>query len=356
MSSETDGHSLVGETISQYKVLREIGQGGMATVYEAEDTLLGRKVALKVIADNLLRDENAVARFEREARAAAALDDPNICTIYELTQYQGRPVIVMELLEGETLRDILRRGPLPISEVIDIGINIAIALEVAHAKGIIHRDIKPGNIMVQGRQIKLLDFGLAKSRDRDTLEQESDDAAYAGTTQFMSPEQTRGEQVDARSDLFSLGVVLYEMTTGHRPFVRQTGMATMEAIRTVHPASPRSLNPETPEGLEVIIAKLLEKDPANRYQSAAELHSDLEALRLSRQAAEGERGRAAYREPGNAIPPIAAAGPPALLDDEERLVTRVWRRRAWYVAPFVIAAILLLVLAVIVVYRRLAGT
>ncbi len=348
--------SLTGETISQYRVLREIGHGGMSTVYEAEDTLLGRKVALKVIAESLLRDENAIARFEREARAAAALDHPNICTVYELMEYNGRPVIVMELLEGETLRQTMRRGVVPLDNVIDIGIAVADALEAAHQKGFVHRDIKPGNIMVTGRgQIKLLDFGLAKSADADAPDEgtDPDDGAIGGTTQFMSPEQTRGEALDPRSDLFSLGVVLYELATGERPFTRQSGMATMEAIRTVHPASLRSLNPKIPEELELIVGKLLEKDPANRYQSAADLRSDLESLKLSSQAAEAERGQAVSADAATGPALIAVAEPPAILESEERLVTRVWRRRAWYVAPFAIAALLFLILAAIVLYQRL---
>jgi non-specific serine/threonine protein kinase len=349
--------SLIGESISQYRVLREIGHGGMATVYEAEDTLLVRHVALKVIAESLLRDESAVARFEQEARAAAALDHPNICTVYELTQYKGRPVIVMELIEGESLREMIRRGPVGAETVIDIGIAVTDALDAAHQKGFIHRDIKPSNIMTNGRgQVKLLDFGLAKSADQEQAEQEGgvDDGAIGGTVQFMSPEQTRGDALDARSDLFSLGIVLYEITTGQRPFKRQSGLATMEAIRTVHPASLRSLNPKTPEDLELIIAKLLEKDPANRYQSAADLRSDLESLELSLQVAQAERGRT-VSDAANGSPLIAAAEPPASLESEERLVTRVWRSRAWYVAPFVIAALLFLILAGIVLYQRLAN-
>ena len=348
--------SLIGESISQYRVLREIGHGGMATVYEAEDTLLARHVALKVIAESLLRDETAVARFEQEARAAAALDHPNICTVFELTQYKGRPVIVMELLEGESLREMIRRGPVPGEAVIDIGIAVADALDAAHQKGFIHRDIKPSNIMMNTRgQVKLLDFGLAKSGDREQIQEEvDDDGTIGGTVQFMSPEQTRGDVLDARTDLFSLGIVLYELITGQRPFKRPTGLATMEAIRTVHPASTRSLKPQVSEDLELIIAKLLEKDPANRYQSAADLRTDLESLKLSLQAAQAERGRA---EPDTAsgVPLIAAAEPPVPLHSEERLVTRVWRRRAWYVAPFVIAALLFLILAGIVLYQRLAN-
>lgn len=349
--------SLIGESISQYRVLREIGHGGMATVYEAEDTLLARHVALKVIAESLLRDESAVARFEQEARAAAALDHPNICTVYELTQYKGRPVIVMELLEGESLRNVIRRGPIAAESVIDIGIAVADALEAAHRKGFIHRDIKPSNIMTNSRgQVKLLDFGLAKSGDQEQGQQEVDldDNAIGGTVQFMSPEQTRGDALDTRSDLFSLGIVLYELMTGQRPFKRQTGLATMQAIRTVHPASLRSLNPQTPEDLELIVAKLLEKDPANRYLSAEALRSDLESLKISLQAAEAERGRG-LSETANGATLIAAAEPPAPLANEERLVTRVWRRRAWYVAPFVIAALLFLILAGIVLYQRLAN-
>lgn len=350
--------NLIGENISQYRVLREVGHGGMATVYEAEDTSLDRHVALKVINENLLRDESAVALFEREARAVAALDHPNICTVFELTQYKERPVIVMEFLAGETLRQVLRRGGLPINDGIDVAIAVADALDAAHGKGIVHRDIKPGNIMINERgQPKLLDFGLAKSPQPAGSEDEaaSDDGSIGGTTQFMSPEQTRGDELDARSDLFSLGIVLYEMTTGQRPFKRPGGLATMEAICRVHPASPQSLNPQVPDGLELIIAKLLEKDPASRYQSASDLRSDLESLKLSLQAAEAERGRAVAGGKENGIPPIAAAEPPAFLESEERLVTRVRRRRAWYIAPFVIAALLFLILAGIILYQRLAG-
>jgi serine/threonine protein kinase len=257
----------------------------------------------------------------------------------------------MELIEGETLHEFVRRGPLPLAKVIDVGIAVANALDAAHEKGIIHRDIKPGNIMLNDRgQVKLLDFGLAKSADREGLEEPlaPDDGSIGGTIQFMSPEQTRGDSLDSRSDLFSLGIVLYQITTGQRPFNRPSGLATMEAIRTVHPASPRSLNPETPEDLELIIAKLLEKDPANRYQSAADLRSDLESLEISLQATEAERGRTVSSDAGNAGSLIAAAGPPATLQSEERLVTRVWRRRVWYIAPFVIAALLFLILAGIV--------
>ncbi len=350
--------TMIGESISQYRVLREIGHGGMATVYEAEDTLLGRNVALKVIAESLLRDVTALARFELEARAAAALDHPSICRVYELTHYKGRPVIVMELIEGETIRETIRRGPVPIETAIDIGIAVADALDAAHQKGLIHRDIKPGNIMRNGAgQVKLLDFGLAKSDDQEELGKDLkvDDDAIGGTVQFMSPEQTRGDTLDARSDLFSLGIVLYELATGQRPFQRTSGLATMDAIRTVHPASPRSLNSQIPEDLELIIAKLLEKDPANRYQSAADLRSDLESLKLSSQAVQAERGRPAVSDSGNGGPLIAASEPPAPLESEERLVTRVWKRRAWYVAPFVIAALLFLILGAILLYQRLAN-
>jgi serine/threonine protein kinase len=348
--------NLIGETISQYRVLREVGHGGMATVYEAEDALLDRHVALKVINEDLLRDAAAVALFEREARAAAALVHPNICTVHELIQYKGRPVIVMEFLAGETLRQMLRRGPLPVDQTIDIAIALADALEAAHTKGIVHRDIKPSNVMFNERgQPKLLDFGLAKSEQPSVSgdEPESEESVFGGTTQFMSPEQTLGEECDARSDLFSLGIMLYEMTTSQRPFTRRSALATMEAIRTVHPASPHALNPQVPEGLELIIAKLLEKNPDNRYQSAADLRADLESLKLSAQAAEAEWGRAAIASAENGIPPIAGAEPPADLLNEERLVTRVWRRRAWYVAPFVIAALLFLLLAGILLYRHL---
>lgn len=349
---------MIGENISQYRVLREIAHGGMATVYEAEDTALGRKVALKAMADDLMRDEAAIVRFEQEARAAALLHHPNICTVYELTHHDGKPVIVMELLHGETLRQRLRRGALPIAEVVRVGIEVANALEAAHAKGIIHRDIKPGNIMLTNQgAVKLLDFGLAKSVDpagEDRTEAEEEEATLGGTTQFMSPEQTESAEQDARSDLFSLGIVLYEAATGQRPFKRATALATMQAIRSVHPASLQTANPQVPDALEVVVAKLLEKDPAKRYQSAADLRSDLEAVKLglreARPALEAEPSAPAE----NGLPPIAAAQPPKVLASEEQLVTRIRRRRAWYAAPFVIAGILFLILAVIVLYQHWA--
>jgi serine/threonine protein kinase/tetratricopeptide (TPR) repeat protein len=277
----------VGQTISHYRILRKLGSGGMGVVYEAEDLRLHRHVAVKFLPDAMVRDQKALLRLEREARAASALNHPNICTIYEVEEHDHQPVIVMEMLDGETLKERISRGSVSTHEVLEFGIQASEALDAAHAKGIIHRDIKPGNIfIVGGRRIKILDFGLAKKIASDVLENESDEESLTaegvipGTTGYMSPEQARGEEVDTRTDLFSLGVVLYEMATGTRPFLGKNRVILMDAILNARPVVPSHVNHALPSSFDAIIGKLLEKDRTLRYQHADDLGSDLKRLKL----------------------------------------------------------------------------
>ena len=279
--------ALVGETVSHYRILSQIGSGGMGVVYKAEDIRLGRAVALKFLPDNLARDPQALRRFEREARAASSLKHANICTIYEVEEHNHQPVIVMELLEGESLKQRIREGPIPADELLEFGIQLSDALEAAHAKGIIHRDVKPANIFITGNgQLKILDFGLAKTipanaAENETVEEESLTlkGVIPGTTAYMSPEQACGEAIDARSDLFSLGVVLYELATGQQPFARKNVVLTIDAILNVRPPAATSLNPALPSGLDTIIGRMLEKDRELRYQHAADICSDLKQFK-----------------------------------------------------------------------------
>ena len=292
---------MIGETVSHYRITAKLGSGGMGVVYEAEDTKLGRHVALKFLPAEMAKDAASLERFQREAKAASALNHPGICTVHAIEQHEGQHFIAMERLEGETLADLIRKGPLAVGPLLELGIQIADALESAHAKGIVHRDLKPANVFVTARgQAKVLDFGLAKIERARPAGSEHSEAPTAvqpneltsagttmGTVSYMSPEQARGQVTDARTDLFSLGTVLYQAATGVLPFQGETSAVVFEAILNREPAPIGQLNASLPPELNRILGKALEKDRALRYQTATDFKTDM--MRLKRDADSGGR-------------------------------------------------------------------
>ena len=355
--------NLIGKRVSHYRILGVLGGGGMGVVYRAEDLKLGRRVALKFLPEELGHDAKALGRFEQEARAASSLDHPNICTIYEFGEHEHQPFIVMQLLEGETLRDrIAKAGSLPTSELLQLSIQIASGLEAAHEKGIIHRDIKPANIFVTNQgQAKILDFGLAKFAERDVWDSPSSPekgvcaegptrippaglitegvlsrtGVAMGTAAYMSPEQVRGEKLDARTDLFSFGLVLYEMATGKQAFTGETVAQLHDAILNQTPISASQLSAEGTPELEAIISQALEKDREKRYQRASDFRADLEGLYRDHTASSREPRRSDRVAHDEGVP-----GTDGAKDAPYSTQPRLRRRVLYYVlATLILAAV-----------------
>jgi serine/threonine protein kinase len=341
---------VVGTVVGHYKILERLGAGGMGVVYRAEDVRLGRQVALKFLPADLAGNPEALDRFQREARVASSLNHPHICTIHDVGEHGAERFIVMELLDGRTLKDEIARGPLPFDRVLELGIEIADGLDAAHSRGIVHRDVKPANIFVTDRgQAKVLDFGIAKlamsrrggDADADVTRVAPEHVTTVGTTlgtvAYMSPEQARGDELDARADVFSFGIVLYEMATGRDPFAGRTSALVFDAILHDTPPQPSSFNPKLPAELDRIILKSLEKDKTLRYQTAAELRGDLKRLKRDTDSARTQVARSsgfAAAATGVAMDAAATAATSA-----SSVVPRpIWARPVAIVASLIVVA------------------